>query len=449
MKIKSLRQKMILFWQEYKVYIVFLILVIITHFTVSLYNDDEYFAKALDNTTIMEFLCLRYEQWSSRLIIDFLLVLLVRVPLVWGVLNTLVLLISGYSLIQLLSLDKKRDSFCCAIVLGCFFLIPAAAYNGAGWIATTLNYLWPCGLALFAIVPAKKILCRETVNRWEFVLSIPALVIASNMELVCAFLFSIVLLCMLIYFVQNKRINFYFVIQILLLSFMLLFIFSCPGNYVRSVSEAQTWFPEYETFSIFRKFEIGMSYTLYQFIFKPNLLFLCFTLLLFTAMLAKHKNAALCAVASIPLLSSVCSLALKLLSYVGISYFSDLVVLKDRLIQAETEINVTNPGTWLPFLICLCIYVVILLTIFFLFDKKYSFILIYIFLTGFATRMAMSLSPTIRISDIRTFWPMMLAIIFCMGALSRLIVHVQYRYRNVIFIIISCIETCAVLYFWF
>lgn len=449
MKRKSLTQKMILFWQEYHVYIIFFILVALTHFTVRLYNDDEYFAKALDDTTIIEFLCFRYEQWTSRIIIEFFLILLTRVPLIWGVLNTLIFLISGYSLIQLLSLDKKKDSCCCALVLGSFFLIPAVAYNGAGWIATTLNYLWPCGLALFAIVPAKKILCKEKVNRWEFVLSIPALVIASNMELVCAFLFAIVLLCMLIYFFQHKRVNFYFVLQILLLSFMLLFIFSCPGNFARSVSEVQTWFPEYDTLSLFRKFEIGLRSTLFQFIFEPNLLFLCFTLLLLTAMLAKHKNVALCAVASIPLLSSIFSFGLKLFSYMGINYFSNLMALKGGLTQIETESVSVNPGTWLSSLFCLFIYAVILLMIVNLFDKRYAFILIYILLTGFATRMAMSLSPTILTSGIRTFWLMMLAIVFCMGALVKLLVYMQYKYRNVIFIIIGCIEACAVLLFWF
>lgn len=449
MKRSPLCQKMIFFWREYHVYIVFLILVIITHFTVYLYNDDEYFAKALDNTTIIEFLCSRYEQWSSRVIVEFFLVLLVRVPLIWGVLDTFIFFVSGYSLIQLLSLDKKRDSYCCALVLGCFFLIPAAAYNGAGWITTTLNYLWTCGLALFAIMPAKKILCGEKVKRWEYVLSIPALVIASNMELVCAFLFSIVLLCMLVYYVQNKGVNFYFVLQLLLLSLMLIFILSCPGNYVRSVTEVQTWFPGYDALPLFRKFEIGLSSTLYPFIFKHNLLFFCFTLVLFAATLAKRKNVVLCAVASIPLLSSVCSLGLKLLSYIGISYFSDLMALKESLIQVETGIVSTDTGTWLPSLFCLFICAMILLTIVYLFDKRYAFILIYILLTGFATRMAMSLSPTVLISDIRTFWLMMLAIIFCIGALLRLLVQVQYRYRNVIFIIIGGIEACAVLNFWF
>lgn len=444
-KTNAVRKKIGSFLEENRVYILFLILIIFTHFTAHLFNDDEYFASALDNKTLIDFLRFRYEVWTSRIIIELLLVLLAQVPIVWGVLNIFVFWVLGYTLIQLLSLDKKKDLYGCALVLGSLFLIPPIAYKGAGWIATTLNYLWPCSLALFVLVPVKKILCKEKVKKWEIALSVPALVIAANMELVCAMLFSIMLLSTVIYFMQNKTLNLYFVQQMLLLLLMLVFIFTCPGNRERSASEVLTWFPKFNDLSVFHKLEIGFSSTLYQFIFEPNSLFLCFSLLLFAAVLAKYENMGLRVIASVPLLSSV---FLGWLGDAGAGYFPNLVELKYRLTQLGTGFTLTDPNTWMPDLFCLFICAVILFAIGGLFSRKHAFILIYILLTGFATRMAMSFSPTIWISDVRTFWLMLLAIIFCIGALIKLLVHMQYRHKNVVFMIIGCIEALGVLNFW-
>lgn len=445
-KPSTLKENLIFFWQENQVYLIFVLLVIAVHFTARPAADDIFFAKMLDNMTMTEYLRFRYEQWTSRIIIEFLVVLLAGAPIVWGILNIFIFFVAGYSMIRLLSLDKKKDQYSCALVLGGLFLIPTVAYNGAGWISTTLNYLWPCALALFTLVPVKKLLCKEKVNKWEFVLSIPALVIASNMELVCAVLFSIIFLSIGIYFVQNKKVNPYFILQIFLLLAMLIFIFSCPGNQARSASEVQTWFPEYSELSLFHKLEIGLSSTLYYYIYEPNVLFLCLTLLLFVAVLAKYENAALRIIASIPLFSGVC---LGFLSNADISYFPNLADYKYRLSQFGTGLTLTDLSTWMPDLFCLFVCAVMLFTIACLFNKKHAFILIYVLLTGFATRMAMSFSPTIWASDVRTFFLMALTIIFCMGALIKLLAHAQSKHRDVIFLMIGCIEAFSVLNFLF
>ena len=424
----AFKQKIISFWYKNYAYIIFLSVVILAHSTVRIYNDDEYFTKALDNSTLIEFVCFRYEVWSSRVIIEFLLALLARTPILWAVLDIFVFFVLGNSLIRLLSLDKKEDVHSRALVLGCCFLIPARAYNGAGWIATTLNYLWPCALALFSMVPDKKLLCKEKVHKWQFVLSIPALVIAANMELVCAFLLAIMLLFTAIYFVKTKKVNLYFALKILLLLLMMIFIFTCPGNYVRLAGETQTWFPEFADLTLFQKLKLGLTSTLYQFIFDPNLLFLCLTFLLFAAVLAKRGKAMLCAAAFMPLLCGVGNIVLKLFSKMERLVLFDLV-----------------PGLQILFSLFIC--GVILFLIGYLFEKRYACILIYVLSVGFATRMAMALSPTIHVSDVRTFWPMMIAMIFCMGGLMKLLVHAQYRYRNVIFLIIGGIETFAALDF--
>ncbi len=439
-------KKLSVFLRDNQVYVVFFMVLAVAHLTAYSGQDDVYFAAALEDRGVLAFLRDRYQMWSSRILIEGMLVFLARMPEVWSVLNVLAFVLAGFSLVELLSLDKRKDLYGCWLILGGFFLIPFACYNGAGWIATTLNYLWPCALALWALVPVKKILCEEPVSWWEKALSIPSLIVAANMELVCVFLLAVLSLCTAVDAWSKKRLRPYFAIMILLVVFSLLFILTCPGNAARAESETLTWFPEFTELSLPRKLEIGFSSTLFAFFFAPNLLFFSFSLLLFVTVCVCVREMPVRLLASIPLSAST---FLGILGGENVGIFQELQGYRTRLAWYGTGISLAEPGTWMPDLFCLFLCGTILFTICRIFDKKSAFLLCFVLLAGFATRMAMSFSPTVWASGERTFLVMDLCLLFCMGAFARRMAEARPRYREAVFLAIGCLETFGIVNFWF
>ena len=54
-------------------------------------GDDIYFVNALEQSSALAFLMFRYMQWSSRLLIECVLIFVVRAPYVWRILDSLAL----------------------------------------------------------------------------------------------------------------------------------------------------------------------------------------------------------------------------------------------------------------------------------------------------------------------------------------------------------------------
>src|SRR3546814_2250522 len=59
--------------------------------------DDGWFSKALNERTLWEFMAWRYEQWSGRLPIEAVLVLIVNQLWIWKLFNSLMWLLLCYS----------------------------------------------------------------------------------------------------------------------------------------------------------------------------------------------------------------------------------------------------------------------------------------------------------------------------------------------------------------
>ena len=73
-------------------------------------------------------------------------------------------------------------------------IYPIVLMNGAGWAATTINYMWPLATGLFALIPIRKIWDEEKIKFWQYPLYIIAMIFATNQEQVCAILLGTYLL---------------------------------------------------------------------------------------------------------------------------------------------------------------------------------------------------------------------------------------------------------------
>ena len=119
-------------------------------------DDMVYFKTLLDgNSSLGEILAHRYETWSSRMVIEAVLIPLVHCPLLWKILDIVIFTSLPVLLCGLLGVTGRGRWFVTGLVL----LYPFADMASAGWIATTTNYLWPLWGVLVIGMVLKQLCC--------------------------------------------------------------------------------------------------------------------------------------------------------------------------------------------------------------------------------------------------------------------------------------------------
>ena len=128
-------------------YVCLFILVFALHlFTKPGKADDSWFINNYTGNPL-SFAYMRYMQWSSRFLIEMVLVVIVSLPLIlWKVLDTLMIVQLFYSGNKLLNVkDRKILIFEIFLIM----ILPWKVFGETGWIATTLNYTWPFTLGFY------------------------------------------------------------------------------------------------------------------------------------------------------------------------------------------------------------------------------------------------------------------------------------------------------------
>ncbi|HFZ4687961.1 TPA: hypothetical protein ACIKRJ_003435, partial [Enterococcus faecalis] len=104
------------------------------------FGDDAFFLKQFTHdfqSNYYEFLKFRYNEWTSRLVIEIALTQAVQHVFLWRVLNAIAMSIVAIVPALLFNSDNSRRGL--IIGTGMSLLIPASMINNAGWIATTTN----------------------------------------------------------------------------------------------------------------------------------------------------------------------------------------------------------------------------------------------------------------------------------------------------------------------
>ncbi len=242
------------------------------------YRDDAIFATVLDHVDLVEFLTDRYLTWSSRILTDGVMVILAHAPFgLWMILDTLVILLLIASVRTLLGMPKSAGSVLITTLL--FAFVPFGTLSTAGYIATSVNYLWPLAFGTYAMIPLRRLLYREKIHAPEYLAYFFAAIYAANMELAAALLLGFYFLGIIAVIYRNRNgrrpdirhlkdfldrsdvQNLCMVIMVIAL-LSVLFHLSCPGNAERYAQEVTTWYPEYATFGFAKKLELGLLTTL-------------------------------------------------------------------------------------------------------------------------------------------------------------------------------------------
>ena len=400
---KIKQKSLILVKNSYFPFVVLTFLLLFFHACIQVgKGDDAFFQTILRDNDIFEWLAGRYNTWSSRLIIEFFLLILSGHHFLWKLLNVAITLVGAFSITKIFSSRKSTamNWLICSLIL----CLPAYLYHSAGWIATTLNYSWVAYLGLFSMIPIKKIMTNEKIAWYEYIFYFCAMIYAVNQEQMCLILLIVFFSFMCYRFCSIKKLNWFLLAGFLISLSSLIFTLTCPGNANRNISEIRAWFPDYVNINLFRKLEMGYSSTLFEFIMNPNLIFLIFSVLLFTCVVLKQKNMIYRFIAFVPL---SCNLIFGFLD----KYFA-VSEIKNSLTQYGTGVTL-RPITWIPDIVISVVCICVLISLFTIFERKMFILTTFIISLGFISRIIICFSPTIWASLSRTFMFMYISIIIC------------------------------------
>ena len=332
-------------------------------------GDDVANIKAHNLQTLHGILVNNYHMffnWTSRIIIDPIMYMSTNLIPYW--LFTLLTGIITLPILWYLTDDTKANHFK-SMLLAFFipFIFPLPELGTAGYIATSVTYLWPIGTLAMSLL-----LLKHYHN------------VIANIIAFCLLLFSFnneqVAIAGLIiagyYLIKNHHLQ--LTVYLTLIPNLLLHAFA-PGNHHRAILETKNWYSQFRDLNFFQKFNLGTVTTIQHYLFGHNLVIFIFAVALGFAYNKKHPLTSLLPVAMViggNILSTVTSRPLYWCTTHN-PYFNHMTIahLSLGLIFIVTYLCLLNN------------------------HHEYQIIL----LAGLASRIAIGFSPTVYASSTRTF----------------------------------------------
>ena len=365
--------------------------------------DGEFFLEKMEQMSLFDFLLGRYQNWTSRLLLELVTCVILSKPsFVWILLNTIMTTIIGYSILKIFVKKEDRESVWMAI--GFILIAPIYKVSISGWGVGTIVYTWPLAMLLFSCIPIKKIVQGQKIQKWMYPMYCGALLFACNQEQSCMIAFGIYGLFTILEILKNrKKVHPFLVVQWGIVILSLIFIATCPGNYVRKNAEIQNYYSEFGMLGILDKISLGLTATVNNLLVKPNLAFLVCCLLIAVYIFKVDKTKLHRAICMIPLIAifvfgilknAVCSL------YPYLNVFYEIISLEEPMLNAT---NYMDGLHFIPLMMAFIILGSLFLSILLIFKKLENNIAIVLYILGLLSRVAMGFSPTIFGSTDRTF----------------------------------------------
>lgn len=123
-KSESIRISKWVFW-----YVLFLAVVVFWHLLMREYSGDavNYFSKVMESDTLFNVLKNRYNEWSSRVFVEAILILLSKDVIVWKIFNIAVYALFAFSLMRLTNYKYPQ------LLFGLWIIYPVIEMQSAGW----------------------------------------------------------------------------------------------------------------------------------------------------------------------------------------------------------------------------------------------------------------------------------------------------------------------------
>ena len=368
--------------------------------------DDEFFLnKAIEGHTF-EYLIDRYNTWTSRVVLEFVLIVLFKISKVsWMVLQALMVTLIGYSLSKIFIKDNKKElNF---MLVSMILIYPLNVMASAGWATTTTVYTWPLALGLYALIPIKRIWNGEKMTILQYCLSSLAILYAADNEQVCALLLGFYLLYTVIMIFKDKKIHPYMIVQCLIIIGCMIFILTCPGNYVRKSNEIERYFQDMEMYTVLDKVALGFTSTMGLIIGEETIVFILMSSIINIYVFTHYKERIYRIVSILPLISVIILGLLvgpenpDLLGRVFpfMYSFRTLLVSQEVFLTASTCNNLLYAT---PLIFSMIFFICTGMSILLLYNNLKDNVPLLLYLAGLASRIIIGFSPTIFASGART-----------------------------------------------
>lgn len=384
---------------------IFIVIMTIGQVAIPVMGDDAFF---INQSFSVDWLVGRYQQWSSRIFIEAILVLISKQLWLFRVFNAIIFV----SLLDLLTESSFGRHIKGLFLVAIFFLfLPVTLFLSAGWLATSLNYLWPITAGIFVMKQLDKTVTAKTL------LGLSVLTLfATNQEQVCIAILLTLLGKLLFLVVTKEKIHcaYYLVLGLTMMNVVLMTL--SPGNQSRQIQSIPTFFPEFAQFGLFDKINLGISNTSKVLLVQQNLLMLFLITLLALFIILHSQKWYIKCLSVIPLLVVPINIILITLTHNGytIQAFSQYLLEKQsspalsQVLQLVATL-LTNDVSIILNVGFILIFFCILLC---LWEMSQSLSLSYLFTVGLASHAMMGFSPSIFKSGDRTAFILYMVIIY-------------------------------------
>lgn len=252
-------------------YVIYAIFLVVLHARMDLTTGDmQAFVSMLEEHSLLDVMSLRYWTWGSRLLIEAVLIYIVHAPLLWICLDIAAFLLILHYL-GVLARRAGAHEHVRFFLLALLLCYPYPTLSEAGWIPTTVNYIWPLACCLFALsvfIEALDDTNASAVSVWRKVLAALAALFAANLEQLALVIWIFLAFILLRGFLREKLCSRYLLFVWGLISLECLVIVTCPGNMARTSEGADYWWPDpshfltpvtFDSLSAFDKFYLGFA----------------------------------------------------------------------------------------------------------------------------------------------------------------------------------------------
>ena len=411
------------FLKKYYMFMILFIFVLAYFMLTKKANYDLNCLKDLVGRSLKDYLIYRYNNWSSRLIIDGMMIMLCKNVKykVFCVLNAATYVVMTIIISKIFNKEQNKNIniFLCFLVL----LYPLSHLGSAGYIATSINYLLPLTCLFYSMYVVLQIINNKKFSKISYIIAIITTLIACNMEQTCITFVALLFFIEIFSIIKkkNKKKDWYIIVLFAIAIIELIFIAKCPGNSVRYNSEIKARYNNYANYGLKEKIYLGIIPTASE-ILNQKIIFTVFALLLMIYTFGKSKNKILRTL-------SVIDFSFFLLMGTFSNLTKTIYQNSSKFFEIINSQDIYGNSIALPNLICLAIILFVSLSLIYLlyevFDHKLEYPLILI--VGFASRIMMGFSPTIFASCSRT------AIILYFSALvlSLIIYRELYNDKNI------------------
>lgn len=395
------------------------------------FGDDTVYRNILKNRTLWNLLIERYQTWSSRVIIEAVMIpfstwdawgwriadSFMMIVLVWIVTDLFGMPVDVFTEISIDVSVSKRKSQILFFLMLC--LVPVAVWSNAGWITTTINYLWAMTLGLVAMRPLKHWFMEEKCARWEYVVCPLCLLYAGNMEQMAAILFGVYAVCGGWILYRKKKAKPFYFVQVVLILVSLLFILTAPGNALRSEQETANYLPYFGALGFLEKVWMGFLETGHYYLAagdqKENYVFGFWAVILLLAVADRIKGETTLQNKKEKVVAFLTA-AVAPLFFWGIAMLGHQLLSTGKITHGRNGLGVLIQNRYLPeesyfpeilvyaqTLVYLVVFLSVIVTLVFLWKGTLELWLQLLILgAGFLSKLIMGFSPTVYASGDRT-----------------------------------------------